>query len=184
VAKAPRPGRARTAAQRGRSKSWGYSCVGSWAPPSSVLAAIAGFSCKGGGNHAPRSRGPGFPQYWTELHAGAAAVAPESSRGTAWRSTSARAGSGRHAAAPAAGFGQVIKVADPPPGPTRPLVQHKAELMGHYSIALIVARVILAHRAISRRSAVISAERPPWIVRAWRIRSIPSAVRGPVLSPP
>ncbi|MBV8589208.1 MAG: hypothetical protein JO212_03975 [Acetobacteraceae bacterium] len=54
----------------------------------------------------------------------------------------------------------------------------------HYSIASITARVILAHRAISRRNAIISAERPPWIVRAWRIRSIPSAVRGPVLSPP
>ena len=51
-------------------------------------------------------------------------------------------------------------------------------------MALIVARVIFTHRTISRRSAIISAERPPWIVRAFLIRSIPSAVRGPVDFPP
>jgi hypothetical protein len=56
-------------------------------------------------------------------------------------------------------------------------------LAGDYSMALIVARVILAHRAISRRSAIISAERPPCIVCALRIRSSPSGVRGPVLIP-
>jgi hypothetical protein len=33
-------------------------------------------------------------------------------------------------------------------------------------MALIVARLSFAQAAISPRSAIISAERPPWIVRA------------------
>jgi hypothetical protein len=40
------------------------------------------------------------------------------------------------------------------------------ELMDAHSTALIVARLSLAHAAISRRTLIISAERPPWIVRA------------------
>jgi hypothetical protein len=39
------------------------------------------------------------------------------------------------------------------------------DLIDHHSIALIVARLSFAQAAISRRSLIISAERPPWIVR-------------------
>ena len=56
--------------------------------------------------------------------------------------------------------------------------------MNDHSTALVVARLSLAQAALSRRSATVSAERPPWIVRAWRSRSSPSAVRDPVLVPP
>ena len=53
-----------------------------------------------------------------------------------------------------------------------------------HSTPLIVARRSLAQAALSRCGAIISAERPPWMVRAWRSRSSPSAVRDPVLVPP
>jgi len=52
-----------------------------------------------------------------------------------------------------------------------------------YHTAAIVPRAARFSMAISRRSSSISALRPPCIVRASRIRSIPAAV-GPVLLPP
>ena len=63
----------------------------------------------------------------------------------------------------------------------RDTLPRRAWLGTSYHTAAIVLRA--ARFSMARRSSIISALRPPCIVRAWRIRSIPAAV-GPVLLPP
>jgi len=73
-----------------------------------------------------------------------------------------------------------------PPAARYPLVApwgRKAPV-GHSSAHRSSSRFTRRSSAKARRKVIISADRPPCIVRAFLILSTPSTVRGPVLLPP
>ena len=55
---------------------------------------------------------------------------------------------------------------------------------GYSSAQRNSSRVNLRSSVIARRSSIVAAQRPPWIMRAALQRAKPSAVRGPVDLPP